>query len=122
MLVIILLILQKINKTIYMKYIKSFEDFIAENKISEEGKIVEGTETSEVNEAASISSISSKLEKVIKDMKKTVGQWKEEKDADKKAKLKDTLKGLTDKKKALEKELHEAIEDLDKDAELEAED
>ena len=101
-----------------MKNIKSFEDFIAENKISEDGKIVEGAESTEVNEAASISSISSKLGKVIKDMKKTVGQWKEEKDADKKAKFKETLKDLTEKKKALEKELHKAIEDLDKDAEL----
>ena len=101
-----------------MKNIKSFEDFTAENKISEDGRIVEGAESTEVNEAASISSISSKLEKVIKDMKKTVGQWKEEKDADKKAKFKETLKDLTEKKKALEKELHKAIEDLDKDAEL----
>lgn len=93
-----------------MKNIKSFEDFINESKQEEA-----------VNEA-SISSVSNKLEKTMLEMKKLVGTWKTEKDEAKKAKIKDKLKELTAKKKELESDLNDAIEDLDKDAELKAED
>ncbi len=94
-----------------MKNIKSFEQFISE-----------GVNNEELNEGASISSVSNKLEKTMMEMKKIVGSWKSEKDEEKKNKLKDKLKELTDKKKDLEKQLNAAIEDLDKDAELKAED
>jgi hypothetical protein len=93
-----------------MKNIKSFEDFINESKQEEV-----------VNEA-SISSVSNKLEKTMLEMKKLVGSWKAEKDEDKKSKIKEKLKELTAKKKELESDLNDAIEDLDKDAELKAED
>jgi t-SNARE complex subunit (syntaxin) len=93
-----------------MKNIKSFEDFINESKQEEA-----------INEA-SISSVSNKLEKTMLQMKKLVGNWSSEKDEAKKAKIKEQLRDLTDKKKELEKDLTAAIEDLDKDAELKAED
>ena len=71
-------ILRKIKQiNIYMKNIKSFEDFINESKQEEA-----------VNEA-SISSVSNKLEKTMLEMKKLVGTWKTEKDEDKKSKIKE---------------------------------
>lgn len=94
-----------------MKNIKSFEQFIAESNQNEE-----------VNESASISSISNKLEKTILEMKKTVEKWKAERDEKKKDDLKEKLKELTAKKKDFEKQLHDAVEELDKDTELKAED
>lgn len=94
-----------------MKNLKTFEEFINESN-----------DSMEVNESASISSISNKLEKTMLEMKKTVASWKSEKDEEKKSKLKDKLKELTAKKKDFEKQLNDAIEDLDKDAQLQVED
>jgi len=93
-----------------MKNIKSFEQFIAENN--------QEVNDETMNESASISSISNKLEKTMLEMKKTVEKWKAEKDDKKKTDLKDKLKELTEKKKDFEKQLNNAIEELNKDAEL----
>jgi len=93
-----------------MKNIKSFEQFIAENN--------QEVNDETMNESASISSISNKLEKTMLEMKKTVEKWKAEKDDKKKTDLKDKLKELTEKKKDFEKQLNNAIEELDKAAEL----
>ena len=93
-----------------MKYIKTFEQFVNES-----------SETESVNEARSINTISSELEKVGKEMKSTVDKWKKEKDEDKKNELKDRLKELTTKKKSIKKELDDAVAKLDKEVELQVE-
>ena len=74
-------------------------------------------ELQKLNEVRSIGIIQNQWSKVTTDMKSTVERWKVA-DGKDKDKLMGVLKDLTVKKKALEKELEDAISEKDRDVEL----
>ena len=80
--------------------------------------IEESVET-EVNEARSINKIQKDWNAVSQEMKEVVKSWKSAEGAEKEAHL-EKLKGLTAKKKELEKELDKAVKGKDRNAELAA--
>lgn len=110
-----------------MKYLKTFENFTAENLVENQTTETEVTGITEsevaelITEGRSVSSIAKEIENVVQTMKSTVDKWKKESTGSAKDKLKEKLKELTDKKKDLSKELTTSVKELDKYATLQVE-
>ena len=94
-------------------YKKAYQEI--EKILKKKGVVVE----SAVNEARSINKIQKEWNAVSQEMKEVVKSWKSAEGSEKEAHL-EKLKGLTAKKKELEKELDKAVKGKDRNVELAA--